>query len=464
MAVNPGGTKSDEIIVYQCIRESRCSECGREIGLADLLRIEAGNHLCLVCSKLDHLVYLHRGNTALTRRARKHSPLHAVVVRASSSGKSNKRQGILIDEAALQLAERECLSEEDVRVRAHERLAKRRARLDIKYVKKFAEQISGRYPSCPRSESRVIAERAFKKYPGMVDRSETVKRFDPEIIDLAVVDHIRQEHTEYDLLLGQGWSREKARSAVEAEVEGILNYWRIEIPDIDFSDFIEFDVFSPDKLGIFEQLFHDHEIDADTEPLVAHLVLVLHEVLRGPDRRAKKSSVEIKDPEKLWEARLELWLKKLEDILTDPPFMKFLELNQIDLEKKKNQLEADLAESKSLKRHRGGKAKTLIPLLVPVVVILDKNGLNPAKRALFLRQLFRAFGSPEFGVDKNLKKEIGGIRAWDKAASKIANSMSQDLKNWTVDASLSQLTREMFKKRKGSENSIDELKTILSDS
>ncbi len=97
MVVNPDSEKSDEIIVFQCFRESKCNECGRELGLGDLLRIEAGNHLCLSCSDLDHLVFLPSGNTALTRRARKHSTLHAVVKRFSSARKRNERQGILIE-------------------------------------------------------------------------------------------------------------------------------------------------------------------------------------------------------------------------------------------------------------------------------------------------------------------------------------------------------------------------------
>ncbi len=225
MAVNPSRTKSDEIVVFQCIRESKCSECGRELGLGDLLRIEAGNHLCLGCSDLDHLMFLPSGNTALTRRARKHSPLHAIVVKFSSARKRNERQGILIDEAALERAERECLADEDARVLARERAAEKRVRLDAEYVRKFAEQIRERYPSCPPLEERIIAERACEKYSGRVGRSEAAKRFDPEMIDLAVWAHVRHQYTEYDLLLAQSWPRENARNAVAAEVEKILGSW-----------------------------------------------------------------------------------------------------------------------------------------------------------------------------------------------------------------------------------------------
>ncbi len=111
-------------------------------------------------------MFLPRGNTALTRRARKHSPLHAVVVRFSSARKRNERQGILIEEAALEQAELECLADEDARALARERAAERRARLDAEYIRKSAEQIHERYPNCPPSEEHIIAERACEKYSG----------------------------------------------------------------------------------------------------------------------------------------------------------------------------------------------------------------------------------------------------------------------------------------------------------
>lgn len=225
MLVNPDSKKSDEIIVFQCIRESECNECGREIRLGDLLRIEAGNHLCVACSDLDHLVFLPSGNTALTRRARKHSTLHAIVKRFSSARKRNERQGILIEEAALEQAERECLADEDARELARERAADRRTRLDTEYVRKFAEQIRECYPSCPPSEEHIIAERACEKYSGRVGRSGSAKQFDPGMIDLAVWAHIRHQHTEYDLLLEQGWPREDARKAVVEVVDKILGNW-----------------------------------------------------------------------------------------------------------------------------------------------------------------------------------------------------------------------------------------------
>jgi len=59
-------------------------------------------------------VYLHRGDTALTRRATKHSKLRAVVVEWSRTRKRYERQVILVEEAALELAEEERITDADI--------------------------------------------------------------------------------------------------------------------------------------------------------------------------------------------------------------------------------------------------------------------------------------------------------------------------------------------------------------
>ena len=71
---------------------------------------------------------------ALTRRASKYSTLRAVVVRFSRTRMRYERQGILVEEAALEQAERECLADAAARERVRERAAARRAELDERYV------------------------------------------------------------------------------------------------------------------------------------------------------------------------------------------------------------------------------------------------------------------------------------------------------------------------------------------
>jgi hypothetical protein len=103
----------EEMVVFMIRREAKCDECGTELLPGNLLRLEKERPLCLDCADLGHLEFLARGNTALTRRATKHSPLRAVVVRWSRSRKRYERQGILAAPAAIERAEEECLADED---------------------------------------------------------------------------------------------------------------------------------------------------------------------------------------------------------------------------------------------------------------------------------------------------------------------------------------------------------------
>src|SRR4029077_804632 len=80
---SPSETK--DLVVFDIVRESKCAECLHELWKGDFLFMEGRRPLCLRCADLDHLVYLPRGDTALTRRARKRSALSAVVVRFSRS-------------------------------------------------------------------------------------------------------------------------------------------------------------------------------------------------------------------------------------------------------------------------------------------------------------------------------------------------------------------------------------------
>lgn len=219
-------SQPDDIVVFSIVRPSACEECGSELWKGEFLQLEEGKPLCMACADLDHLMFLPRGNAALTRRATKHSALRAVVVRFSRARKRYERQGILVEQSALEEAERECLADEAAHALARQRAAERRARLDVEYVKEFAKRVRERYPGCVPSEEMVIAERACERYSARVGRSAAAKRFDPEAIDLAVRAHVRHVHTEYETLLARGWGRRDARGAVGSRVEQILDVWR----------------------------------------------------------------------------------------------------------------------------------------------------------------------------------------------------------------------------------------------
>ena len=86
----------NEIAVFIARSEVTCDECKEELGRHAWITLagedrENRRALCLACADLDHLVYLPRGDTALTRRARTHSTLSAVVVRFSRARKRYER-------------------------------------------------------------------------------------------------------------------------------------------------------------------------------------------------------------------------------------------------------------------------------------------------------------------------------------------------------------------------------------
>ena len=215
-----------EVVIFDIRTPAVCSECGAELLKGSFLRMEKDRPLCLDCADLGHLLFLPRGDAALTRRSRKYSTLCAVVVRFSRSRGRYERQGLLVEAAALERAEKECLSDEEQRRIARDRAAVSRERADAEYVAQFAEQVRFRYPGCPADEAATVAGHACEKYSGRVGRSAAAKRLDAEAVELAVRAHVRHSQTEYDRLLGRGWDRGDARAAVAAKVEQVLERWR----------------------------------------------------------------------------------------------------------------------------------------------------------------------------------------------------------------------------------------------
>jgi hypothetical protein len=218
--------KRQDITVFITTRDATCDECGEELGRRAWITLkEDKGALCLSCADLDHLAYLPAGNAALTRRSRKHSTLVAIVLRWSRARRRYERQGLLVEEQALEQAEQECLADEDVRARRRERAAVRRAELDREYVARFAARVRELYPHCPVGRETIIAEHACLKYSGRVGRSAAAKELDEEAVRLAVIAHVRHAETRYDHLLAAGYERWEARAQVAPEVQGVLNRW-----------------------------------------------------------------------------------------------------------------------------------------------------------------------------------------------------------------------------------------------
>ena len=214
------------ILAFWTRRESVCDGCGERLPPGSLIRLHQKTAWCLACADLDHLVFLPRGDAALTRRATKHSGLSAVVVRWSRTRGRYERQGILVDEPALRRAEEECLSDSARREARRMRAGEARARADRRHVEDFTRAIRSRYPGCPDGADVEIAQRACERYSGRVGRTAAANALADEAVDLAVRAHVRHRHTRYDEHLMAGWGRDAARARVQTEVEELLIRWR----------------------------------------------------------------------------------------------------------------------------------------------------------------------------------------------------------------------------------------------
>jgi hypothetical protein len=182
--------------------------------------------LCMACAELDHLVFLPSGDAALTRRARRASGLSAVVVRFSRSRRRYERQGILVEEAALEQAEAECLADEPARARRRERDAVRRASEDLKLQTEMAAAITDLYPGCPNQRAQAIASHAATRGSGRVGRSAAGRALQQQALQLAVTASVRHQDTPYDELLMSGIDRSEARERVRDTVNSVLDAWR----------------------------------------------------------------------------------------------------------------------------------------------------------------------------------------------------------------------------------------------
>jgi hypothetical protein len=217
--------RPSEITVFITRHEGECAECKKAYFNGDLIRVEEKRVHCLDCADLGHLEYLPSGNTALTRRATKHSAIRAVVVRWSNTRRRYERQGILATQEAIKRAERECLADADVRERNRARATTAREAGESTYVAAVSATIRTQFPGCPDEEAGRIAAWTCRKHSGRVGRSAAAKEFDPKALRMAVIAHIRHEHTGYDKLLMETDDREEARQVVWPEIERLLSRW-----------------------------------------------------------------------------------------------------------------------------------------------------------------------------------------------------------------------------------------------
>jgi hypothetical protein len=137
-----------------------------------------------------------------------------------------ERQGILVEEQALDRAEQECVADEESRVRRRERDEQLRASEDSEPQARMAEEIVRLFPGCPPARAQSIAGHASLRGSGRVGRSSAGRALEPDALELAVAAAVRHEDTRYDELLMSGVARELARAQVRDEVLRVLDGWR----------------------------------------------------------------------------------------------------------------------------------------------------------------------------------------------------------------------------------------------
>lgn len=217
-------SKPPDLVVVLPLKEFTCVGCGRTD--ADRLTMDDAGPLCLACADLDHLIFLPAGDTALTRRAKKASRLSAVVVRFNRSRKRQERQGLLVEQVALEQAEEQCFSDEEARARRRERDAERREIVDEHFQQELAELIGRLFPGCPPERAMAISRHTGERSSGRVGRSAAGRALDPEAVTRAVVASVRHEDTAYDEFLMAGVPRGDARQQIGPDIDRVLQGWR----------------------------------------------------------------------------------------------------------------------------------------------------------------------------------------------------------------------------------------------
>ncbi|MBB5894706.1 DUF2293 domain-containing protein [Kutzneria kofuensis] len=215
--------KVPDLVVLEAREEFRCEECGSP---DEWLMMDAGAAICMGCADLDHLVFLKAGNATLSRRARKESGLAAIVVRPDPRRRNRIwRVGILVEPAALDRAEQQCLDDEELRARRRVKDAERRELLDEKFMGQFAVEIRLLFPKIPAERADAIARHTALRGSGRVGRSAAGRALDERAVRHAVVASVRHEDTDYDALLMKGVPRQEARDRIWQRIDEVLTSW-----------------------------------------------------------------------------------------------------------------------------------------------------------------------------------------------------------------------------------------------
>ncbi|WP_424214333.1 DUF2293 domain-containing protein [Streptomyces sp. BI20] len=212
-------------VVFEVTRPVHCARCRRG-PLERLTRTAGGAPRCLPCAGFGGLVWLPRGDAALTRRARERSAVWLVVVRRNRRRGRWERQGLMVEPEALAGAVAACAADAGARAARRERDRARRLLADQRFTAAFAAEILRLFPGCPPERARAIAAHAAERGSGRVGRTRAGRALDEQAVSFAVRAAVRHLDTDYDARLAAGVNRFEARALLAPRIDAILAAWR----------------------------------------------------------------------------------------------------------------------------------------------------------------------------------------------------------------------------------------------
>ena len=220
-------TEKPEIRVFRKSgKDDNCLKCCTGINKGSLFYSERNKAYCLKCSGLEDLEFLPSGDATLSRRAKKNSKKFAVVVEFSRPRKRYERRGILVNPEAIQLAQAECNGDSTKRAASRRKAEVKRKEEDRDFTQEFSLKVKDLFPNCPDDEIAKIAAHTTERSSGRVGRTAAAKNLDKDAVTLAVIAHIRHQHTDYDRLLFNRTKKEVARRLIQPVIQRKLQSWR----------------------------------------------------------------------------------------------------------------------------------------------------------------------------------------------------------------------------------------------
>lgn len=169
--------------------------------------------------------FLYPGDPFKTRRAKQLASERGVKVfaRTAKRGRFTSVTAYLVPSDILAAVAAEAVTTEAERAKKRVASQKARAKAHVRELAQAADTIRRLYPAIPAGEAERVAVHAYEVGTGRVGRARNLSAERKAV--LAVVSHVRHEHTDYGDLLFDGWSKRDARERVANQIDAVLARW-----------------------------------------------------------------------------------------------------------------------------------------------------------------------------------------------------------------------------------------------